>query len=439
MASLRTRPDTGTLFFDFRWQGARHRAPTELPDTPRNRQLLGEKLKRVNAAIKAGTFSVDKFFPEIAAKASRPVPTAGAEALVAAPAPVVTSPTAAATPSFKAFAEQWFVEFKVGWRRTYANTVRGILDKHLLPRFGPTPLAAVSRASILEFRAHLSALRGRSAGTQLSPARINTIMLILRQILQEGADRYQFTMQMGRLRPLKVPKSDVNPFTLDESQTLIQTVRKDYTRYLVVRIFTGMRSGEVNGLKWKYVDFERRLILVRETIVDGEEDYTKNDSSQRDIQMSQLVYDALREQKETTGRISEYVFCVRNGHPIDNTNFTKRVWYPLLRHLHLTPRRPYQMRHTAATLWLAAGEAPEWIARQLGHSSTEMLFRVYSRYVPNLTRRDGSAFDRILTARFAGEAPGSERQPGGGARESDAPVPRSRPPPRRSMSAPALT
>jgi integrase len=45
---------------------------------------------------------------------------------------------------------------------------------------------------------------------------------------------------------------------------------------------------------------------------------------------------------------------------------------------------------------LASGESPEWIARQLGHSNTEMLFRVYSRYVPNLTRQDGSAFERLL-------------------------------------------
>src|SRR5690606_7521834 len=77
-------------------------------------------------------------------------------------------------------------------------------------------------------------------------------------------------------------------------------------------------------------------------------------------------------------------------------NFLNRVWAPLLRHLALDHRRAYQMRHTAATLWLASGEAPEWIARQLGHTSTEMLFRVYSRYVPNLTRRDGSAMERML-------------------------------------------
>jgi integrase len=65
-------------------------------------------------------------------------------------------------------------------------------------------------------------------------------------------------------------------------------------------------------------------------------------------------------------------------------------------------RRPYQTRHTAATLWLASGENPQWIARQLGHSSTEMLFSVYSRFVPNLTRKDGSAFERLLTGVMGG-------------------------------------
>ena len=68
--------------------------------------------------------------------------------------------------------------------------------------------------------------------------------------------------------------------------------------------------------------------------------------------------------------------------------------------LGLKKRRPYQTRHTAATLWLAAGESPEWIARQMGHSSTEMLFTVYSRFVPNLTRQDGSAIERLLVTRF---------------------------------------
>jgi integrase len=56
-----------------------------------------------------------------------------------------------------------------------------------------------------------------------------------------------------------------------------------------------------------------------------------------------------------------------------------------------------------ATLWLASGENPEWIARQMGHTSTEMLFTVYSRFVPNLTHRDGSAFERLLASQQKGE------------------------------------
>jgi integrase len=117
--------------------------------------------------------------------------------------------------------------------------------------------------------------------------------------------------------------------------------------------------------------------------------------------MSQPVYDALKRQHQATAKLSDYVFCNREGHPIDNKNFSDRVWYPLLRHLGLAPRRPYQMRHTAATLWLASGESPQWIAQQLGHVNTQLLHSTYARFVPNLTRQDGSAIDRLLTTRFA--------------------------------------
>lgn len=395
MASLRPRPDTGQLFFDFRWQGKRYRAQTAMQDSTENRNQLAPKLRHLNLALKAGTFSMAAFFPELAGVLADP--------------PVLPSPPAsgnaqgqmpaASTPNFGLFAEQWFNEFKVGWRRTYVVTVRGILDKYLLPKFGMLHIGAVSRAQILDLRSTLAQASGRKAGTKLSPARINTIMLILRQILQEAADRHEFTVPMARIKPLKIRKSDVQPFTLEQVQLLVKTVRPDYRDYLTTRFFTGMRSGELHGLKWKYVDFERRLILVRETIVAGEEEYTKTDSSQRDIQMSQPVFDALKHQHKATGNMT-YVFCNRQGEPIDTTNFTKRVWYPLLRHLSLEARRPYQIRHTAATLWLSAGESPDWIARMLGHVSTELLFSTYTRFVPNLTKRDGSAFDQLIAGRF---------------------------------------
>ena len=119
--------------------------------------------------------------------------------------------------------------------------------------------------------------------------------------------------------------------------------------------------------------------------------------------MSQPVFDALKLQHEVTSSLSDFVFCNNSGQPIDHNNVTKRIWYPLLKRLGLEKRRPYQSRHTAATLWLASGESPEWIAKQMGHSNTQMLFQVYSRFVPNLTRQDGSAFERLLKKSFKGK------------------------------------
>ena len=160
-----------------------------------------------------------------------------------------------------------------------------------------------------------------------------------------------------------------------------------------------MRTGEVDGLQWKYVDINKRQILIRETVVQGKISTTKTAGSNRIIEMSAPVTEAFKRLKEQALPDDKFVFTNKKGNPLEHRNVTQRVWYPLLDQLGLNRRNPYQTRHSAATLWLAAGESPEWIARQMGHSTTRMLFTIYSRYVPNLTRQDGSAIDRLLAAK----------------------------------------
>jgi integrase len=399
MGSIRKHSQTGALFFDFRYQGLRCREYTALPDSTANRKKMQKMVDAIEASIAGGVFNYRQFFPSSknAAKFDQVAPegslSAAAQA-VAGVGAVVVKPT----PLFKDFANTWFGEKEIEWRASHKKTVRDDIDKRLVPQFGEKAVGSITKADILAFRADLAKAQARGKKQTLSNPRINKILNPLRQILCEAADRFDFRTPFQNIKQLKVKRTDVDPFSLDEVRKIIDTVRVDFKQYFTVRFFTGMRTGEVHGLKWKYVDFERRLLMVRETIVDGEEGETKNDSSQRDIQMSQMVFDALKIQEAGTRKISEYVFCNSEGKPLDYKNVTNRVWRPLLRHLGLKIRRPYQCRHTAATLWLGAGENPEWIARQLGHTTTEMLFRVYSRYVPNLTRRDGSAFERMLTA-----------------------------------------
>lgn len=412
MAKVIARKETGRLVIDFTYRGVRCREQTALADTAANRRRVESALAKLKVALAAGTFVYREFFPgsplaeRFEAPTSAPAPKPGTPPLPMS-APAAAASAASTTPSFKEFTATWLAEHQIEWRRSHLKVLKCTLDGHLLPHFGDWPVGAITKADILAFRAKLADLPGRT-GAKLSNKRINGVLAPMRQILAEAADRYGFVSPTLNLKPLRLRKTDVEPFTLEQVQQILATVRMDWRNYFTVRFFTGMRTGEAHGLKWKYIDFEKRLILVRETFVLGEDEYTKTDSSQRDIQMTQVVFEALKAQQLATAKLSDYVFCNLEGKPLDNDNFGSRIWYPLLRHLGLKKRRPYQMRHTAATLWLASGEAPEWIARQLGHSSTEMLFRVYSRYVPNLTRQDGSAIDRLLATRFATtNAPGA--------------------------------
>jgi integrase len=403
MGSVRQLTGRGTLFLDFRFCGQRCREYTALPDTPANRKRLEKVLAKIETEIAAGTFDYATTFPT-----SRNAPGAlpAASQVGVAPRPVTPAATAASeaaasvSPTFRDFVTTWLAEHQIEWRRSHIKVLNSTLDGHLLPVFGDKLVGAITKSDVLVFRTKLADKPGRT-GDKLSAKRINNILAVLRQVMADAADVHGLVSPCAKVKPLKVRKSDIQPFSLDEVSLLLKTVRRDWHDYLQFRVLTGVRTGEANGLKWKYVDFDRRLILIRETFVLGEDEYTKTDSSQRDIQMSQPVFEALKRQWEVSGKLSEYVFCNREGHPIDNKNFSDRVWYPLLRHLGLAQRRPYQMRHTAATLWLASGENPQWISNQLGHSNSQMLFTVYGRFVPNMTRQDGSAIDRLLATRFS--------------------------------------
>ena len=330
MGSIRKHSQTGFLFFDFRYQGVRCREYTALPETAPNKKKLEKVLSAIEADIAAGTFDYRRFFP--GSKNAAKFDPAPGGMVGSATAAVVALPSAAAsvpsTPLFKDFAETWYGEKEVEWRRSYKTTLRATLDRALIPRFGEKEVGQISKADVLAYRAELGKATAKGKQTKLSAARINKMLNPLRQVLNEAADRFDFRTPFDSVKQLKTKRTDVDPFTLAEVKQILDTVRPDFRHYFTVRFFTGLRTGEVDGLQWKYVDFDNRLILVRETIVGGEEEYTKTDGSQRDIQMSQLVFDALQAQFEATGKLSKFVFCNRLGTPLDHKNGTNRVWYP---------------------------------------------------------------------------------------------------------------
>lgn len=200
MGSVRARTKGGTLFFDFRYRGERCREQTLLKDTPAHRRQMEQVLARIEAEITLDRFDYRSYFPNSPMADKFDAMARGA---------VLTD----GVPTFADFAQDWFEECRAGWKASYAATVRITLDSYLIPHFGRLGVNRVSKADLLKFRASLAKDSPRHQ-RPLSNDRINHIMTPLRMILREAADRYHFSDPWQGIKPLKVPRMQVDPFSL---------------------------------------------------------------------------------------------------------------------------------------------------------------------------------------------------------------------------------
>lgn len=376
------------IVVDFRFNNVRCREQTQLVDTPANRKRMEKLLKIIDAEILMNSFEYAKYFPnskmlEKFAELNQRKQTAS------------TYFNSVEAPTVNEFSEIWFAEKEVEWRKSHKESIKGILESHIIPAFGKMKISVIKKQDILTFRAALAKVQTRNK-KPLSASRINHIMTPLRMLLNEAADRFEFTSPWKNIKALKVPRTEVDPFSLEQVEKLIETAPDDFKAYYTVRFFTGLRTGEIDGLQWNKVDLDKKQIYIDQSLVKGEMTGAKTDGSNRTIKLTERVVHALQVQRQASKHRGSFVFCKKDGKPFNYQTISRVIWEPMLKRLQLKYRNPYQTRHTFATLLLAAGESPEWIAQQMGHTTTTMLFRVYSRYVPNLTRQDGSAFDRYI-------------------------------------------
>lgn len=242
MGKVRTRPETGRLYFDFHLQGVRYREHSALPDTPANRRRMEKALERIEAEIAAGTFDYAKTFP------------GSKRAANVAPRPPVGLPPPPTTlrsnlPRFDAFAEQWFAERGIEWRHSHKLAVESIFKVHLMPTFATLQLDEIDRARVMDFRRKLmdpteKKLRRRGI---LAPATVNRVIGTLRLILAEASLRFGITNPCVEIRRLKPKRTDIHPFTLEEIHRILKNVRPDYRPYVTFRFFTGVRSAEAQS------------------------------------------------------------------------------------------------------------------------------------------------------------------------------------------------
>ena len=304
---------------------------------------------------------------------------------------VVALRAAARTDTLADFAATLFDQVSIGWRDITQRRVDSILRCHVLPEFRRHDADGFDRAAMMAWRAKL-VREGRC-----TPNRANAVMQVASQCLGERERQRGIANPCRDLQRLPVRRPAIQPFSLPELRRLVDIAPEHLADYVWIRGLTGLRSGEANGLRWNCVDLAAGTLDIRLARSDGQDRLPKNEYSERLIPLGMTVAQALQRQWQRTGSPDGYVFQTCRGAPLDIQNFARREWRRMLATANVTYRCPELLRHTAATLMLAAGEAPTYVSQVLGHADCRMLLTTYARFVPGiLGRSDGTALERAL-------------------------------------------
>jgi integrase len=374
----------GKLWVDFYYLGERVRERSGLDDTRANRESLRKKLDLIVSQIDNGVFEFSKSFSH--SKKVAHFTNLEGRTFRKDPKDI----------TFSKYAEQWWTEMHPGMSASQARDYTSILKAHLVPYFGQLRFSEFRPVLMKKFLAHLQTKR-TPGGKPLSGKRIHNILIPLRVIFKDACGEYGWNDLADPFAGLKLPnvkKMRIHPFTIEEWAILMEFIPAWYRPYFELAVLTGMRPSEQVALKWSAVD-DQFIHVELSRVRNLEKAELKTAASNRRIEIRPSMKKILEEQKkQTEGFQTPYVFINTAGRPILQDKL-RELWSRTVRRSQLLYRRMYETRHTFASWALAAGELPEWVARTLGHVNTSMVYNTYGRYIPNLTRQDGSAFEGL--------------------------------------------
>jgi len=378
---------SGKLWVDFRYLGERIRERSGMEDTPANRRILRNQLDLIVAEIENGVFEFAKRFPH--SKKNDYFIMLEGRTVRKDPAEVL----------FGDYVAKWWEEMKPGMSESKIRDYTSILKTHHMPYFSEMRFSEIcSRVRMKKYVAHLMGKK-TPFGEPLSAKRIRTVMIPLRVIVRDAMEEYEWndlTDPFSRLKLPKVRKTRIHPFAFDEWAILTEHLPAGVRPYFDFAVQTGLRPSEQVALKWSAVD-DRFIHIELSRVRNREKTDLKTPESNRRLEIRSSMRQILEAQRKEGALFkSEYVFFNTKGLPCVQETL-RGHWMKAMEKSGLLYRRMYVTRHTFASWALSKGETPEWVARTLGHVDSTMVFSTYSRYIPNMTRRDGSALEEMFS------------------------------------------
>ena len=296
--------------------------------------------------------------------------------------------------TMKEFAAKWDVDYvtvqiRLGrMKESSAESCRSRSRLHIVPFFGQMRLDEITLPHVREFMKALLA-------KELSPKTVLNAMVVLKEMFKHAVQWGYLDANPAQYaeRP-RAEDQEMQILTPPEIRRLLDAAAEPVRTLLLCAVLTGMRRGELLGLRWEDIDLEGHRIFVRRALWRGKFVTPKSRRSRRTIDLAPTLRAALA--KLPSRFQGGLVFCSPDGEPINPDTFAQRDWARALRRAELRRIRFHDLRHTYASLLIAQGAHPKYIQAQLGHASIQTTLDRYGHLMPDAHAAEARKLDRLV-------------------------------------------
>ncbi len=287
---------------------------------------------------------------------------------------------------------------------TYTH-YKSYINNHIKPAIGNIKVFELTASHVENFYDSLLE-QGK-----LSERSIHHIHRILSNALEKGARIGDVQKNVAKVvEPATVRKKEMTYWSMDMLQKFLDLTREEHN-YIAwyIAAFTGMRQGEILGLKWDCVDFDNKMIYVRRALKRDNGKCIiadlKNNSSYRSIAISTSdVFELKKHYNEQ----KEYKFSLGDNYDDNNLVVATglgthilpsnlgRAFRRCLDNEEITTIRFHDLRHTHASMLFGLGVHPKIVQERLGHSSIQVTLDTYSHMLPNMQEAAADKLDTVF-------------------------------------------
>ncbi|GAA3013070.1 tyrosine-type recombinase/integrase [Streptomyces drozdowiczii] len=292
---------------------------------------------------------------------------------------------AAGRVKFAEVAESWLTA-QIHLKRSTRNRYRGVLDVHVIPRWGTTSLDRIHFEDIAEWLADM--LSGQAAGgRKLSPRSVRKAYVVLSRVLGHAVKSRRLAVNPSVGVPLPKPAPTDHVYLDDMQVEALANASGAYGVFIQLLSYTGLRWGEASALKVGRVDLDScRAHIVDAYVEDNGKLYldSPKNHERRSVPIPRFLVEKLKPYVDGRGE-EQLLFTAPQGGPLRARNFRQRFFAPAvakagLGHLKVTP---HKLRHTAASLAIASGADVNVVQTMLGHKSATLTLDTYGHLFPD--------------------------------------------------------